>query len=172
MMNTSIWRSARMDSFESNLTSSVIMEPPSDPMRKAYLSSIPSTLNTCPISPPVNLMSDWTNPWELGQGWSREEVEKTGKDKVYFAISTAFKKTGGKAWQADAVLGRCIARKNRRMQSSSAPPHPQSSGGTNQPIPLTNRHGRLRNADCPFAWPREWRHGGAFVAVGQRPGKT
>ena len=135
-----------------------------------------SFIDSLYVSYPPNFSSSKFNvgldePWELGQGWSREEVEKTGKDKVYLPISTAFE-NWWKSMASGCSSGQMYCWKNRRMQSSSAPPHPQLSGGTNQPIPLTNRHGRLRNADCPFAWPREWRHGGAFVAAGQRPGKT
>ena len=42
-------------------------------------------------------------PWELGQGWSKQEVEQTSKGAVYLRHLEGIR-TGGEAWEKHAIL--------------------------------------------------------------------
>ena len=110
-------------------------------------------------------------PWELGQGWSREEVGKNGKDKVYLRHLDGIRKLvekHGKRMQfwADVLLEKP---ENAKLL---APPHLRLSGGMNQATHLMSRRVQLPRAGWISASLRGWAVGALLLADGRLLKKT
>ena len=108
-------------------------------------------------------------PWELGQGWSKKEVERKGKDKVYLD-HLEHTQTCPKAWEAHAILGGRLLEKpeNASLLSPSASP---IIWGYEANHPFLRRQQRSLHADFPTALLREPGLGEPLPDVGktQRP---
>ena len=84
-------------------------------------------------------------PWELGQGWSKQEVEQTSKGAVYLRHLEGIRglvEKHGKNMQfwSDVLLE---DPKNAKLLDKHASP---SSGDMNRAIPIRNKRKKLRSA--------------------------
>ena len=110
-------------------------------------------------------------PWELGQGWSREKIKKLGKDKIYLDHLNSIRKlveSHGKEMQ----FGQMYFWKTLKMRNSSPPQPYQLSGGTNPTTLLPSKLMPFHHVDCNIHLRQAPEHGEVFLVVGPTPKQT